>query len=708
MISEGVDVINYSVGWIWDGPGDGTSPFSVSPLASVDTAVSAGIVWVNSAGNSAEESWFAGYKDSDGDGWVEFTTGNLEGNSVVLTTFNSYVFQVRWDDDWGAATRDFDLYLYDPSGLVVVASSLELQTGGPDHYPGEGFAFVPLFSGTYHLVIFHYGGGVPDWIQLNAFLGPDLSIDTGDTNGGSISNPAESANPGLLAVGAANWRTTGTIEDFSSRGPTPDGRVKPDIVGADGGATVSFGPSGFFGTSQASPHVAGLAALVLERFPAFTPAQTADYLKNNAVPRGSPDPNNVWGHGFARLADLPPLSPLNVTVTPGNGQATVSWDPPGSDGGTPITGYAVVSSPGAAAVNVSGSSSQAVVDGLTNGVTYTFTVTASNADGSGAASGPSPQVTPTGPPTAPLNVSATPGNGRATVTWQPSADDGGAPIQQYTVVSSPGGIEVTVNAPATEAVVDGLTNGVSYTFTVAASNSVGQGGASGPSGAVTPTGPPTAPLNVIAAPGDGEATVSWDAPASDGGSAITQYLVTVSPGGQSVPVDGSSLLALVTGLTNGVSYTFTVSAVNALGTGAASGPASPATPTGPPGAPLNLVATAFNQAVALTWDAPPSDGGLAITQYTIEVLQGEVISVNVFGRGANILVAQNGLSYTFTVTAHNAAGAGPPSASSNEVIPLPNLPILVPSASGWALIALGVGMAAAAVVLRRRQSRATK
>ena len=123
---------------------------------------------------------------------------------------------------------------------------------------------------------------------------------------------------------------------------------------------------------------------------------------------------------------------------------------------------------------------------------------------------------------------------------------------------------------------------------------------------------------------------------------------------------------------------------------------------------MNLVATAFNQAVALTWDAPPSDGGLAITQYTIEVLQGEVISVNVFGRGANILVAQNGLSYTFTVTAHNAAGAGPPSASSNEVIPLPNLPILVPSASGWALIALAVGMAAAAVVLRRRQSRATK
>ena len=75
----------------------------------------------------------------------------------------------------------------------------------------------------------------------------------------------------------------------------PDGRVKPDIVGADCGATA-LSPlneynSGFCGTSQAAPHVAGMAALVRQRFPDYTPAQVASYLKDNAEQRQSPDPN---------------------------------------------------------------------------------------------------------------------------------------------------------------------------------------------------------------------------------------------------------------------------------------------------------------------------------------------------------------------------------------------------------------------------------
>ena len=82
------------------------------------------------------------------------------------------------------------------------------------------------------------------------------------TKNGSIGNPAESANPGMLAVGAAHWNNVHAIEPYSSRGPTPDDRVKPDIVGADCGATalalLDEYNEGFCGTSQgAAPHVAG-------------------------------------------------------------------------------------------------------------------------------------------------------------------------------------------------------------------------------------------------------------------------------------------------------------------------------------------------------------------------------------------------------------------------------------------------------------------
>ena len=102
----------------------------------------------------------------------------------------------------------------------------------------------------------------------------------------------------MLTVGAANWATPSTIESFSSRGPTTDGRIKPDIVGADRGDSVSYGVNGFAGTSQASPHVAGLAALVLQRYPGYTPEQVATYLKNKALGMDTV-PKNTWGYGLA-------------------------------------------------------------------------------------------------------------------------------------------------------------------------------------------------------------------------------------------------------------------------------------------------------------------------------------------------------------------------------------------------------------------------
>ena len=72
MASQGVDVINHSVGWIWEGPGDGTSPDPEAAVYSVDDAVSAGIVWVNAAGNSADDTWYGSFSDTDSNTWHNY------------------------------------------------------------------------------------------------------------------------------------------------------------------------------------------------------------------------------------------------------------------------------------------------------------------------------------------------------------------------------------------------------------------------------------------------------------------------------------------------------------------------------------------------------------------------------------------------------------------------------------------------------------
>jgi hypothetical protein len=166
--------------------------------------------------------------------------------------------------------------------------------------------FTAPYSGSFGIAVSHYAGARPAWLQVQTFSQQPLEHRVA---GYSIGNPAESANPGLLAVGAAHWNTTGTIAFYSSLGPTLDQRVKPDIVGVTSGDTVTYGPGGFGGTSQASPHVAGLAALVLQANPSFTPVQLAAYLKNAALPRG-PVPNNSFGYGLAYLG----TSPCHVTL----------------------------------------------------------------------------------------------------------------------------------------------------------------------------------------------------------------------------------------------------------------------------------------------------------------------------------------------------------------------------------------------------------
>jgi len=283
---------------------------------------------------------------------------------------------------------------------------------------------------------------------------------------------------------------------------------------------------------------------------------------------------------FSIVKGQPPGTPTGITAKAGNAQATVTFTPPTTNGGSPITGYTVISNPAGGVDTDAGTTSTThVVTGLTNGKPYTFTVTATNSAGTGAASSPSNKVTPQAGPTVPgvpKIVTVTPGNGQATVSFTlPS--NGGSPITSFTVISSPEAKKGTgVGSPIS---VKGLTNGTAYTFTVRATNKIGTGPASSPSSPVTPATIPGAPLNVTAKSGNAQATVSFNAPASNGGSPITSYTVTCSPGGKIA--SGKVSPITVNGLSNGTSYTFTVKATNKVGTGPASSPSNSVTPTAP-------------------------------------------------------------------------------------------------------------------------------
>ena len=175
------------------------------------------------------------------------------------------------------------------------------------------------------------------------------------------------------------------------------------------------------------------------------------------------------------------------------------------------------------------------------------------------------------------------------IDFTPPSSDGGAPITGYTItatnVTNTAEAQKTVTGTANPITVAGLTNGDSYTFTMTATNAAGTSPASEPLTGIIPTASastvPTAPMGVTATPGDAQAVVSWTAPASDGGSAITGYTITATPGGQSVTTAGGATTGTVTGLNNGTSYSFTVTATNAIGTGPASGASNSVTPAAP-------------------------------------------------------------------------------------------------------------------------------
>ncbi len=274
------------------------------------------------------------------------------------------------------------------------------------------------------------------------------------------------------------------------------------------------------------------------------------------------------------------------------------------------------------------------------------------------------------------------------VSFSPPVADGRSAITGYTVISNPpGGTDVNAGSTATSHTIADLKNGTAYTFSVLAENAAGTGPASAPSNSVTPFDVPEVPVNVTATAGNTQATVSFSAPLSDGGSDITGYTVTSDPSGGSDVNAGSTATAhTITGLENGTVYTFSVKATNATGTGPASPPSNSVAPFLIPGAPVKVKAIAGNARAKVSFSAPDSDGGSAITGYTVTSNPPDGTDVNAGSTEMTHAITglKNGTVYTFSVLASKAEGTGPASAPSNSVAPsdVPGAPVDVIATAG--------------------------
>ncbi|WP_332649074.1 fibronectin type III domain-containing protein [Lysinibacillus sp. 54212] len=395
------------------------------------------------------------------------------------------------------------------------------------------------------------------------------------------------------------------------------------------------------------------------------PLSTNSELNNLEISNGtlSPTFSASTTSYFASVANN--VSSIAITPTLADSKATLVVNGNSVTSGQPVN----------VSLNIGANTIQGTVTAEDGVTTKTYTVTINRA-----------ALTP---PSAPTNIKATPGNEEVTISFDAPTENGGKPITGYTVKVYSGGAEQTslnktgATSPIT---VNDLKNGTPYTFKVVASNEVGDSPASNDSTAITPRTIPDAPTIGTAISGNGQATVSFTAPASNGGSAITAYTVKAYPGG--VTATGSQSPIIVSGLTNGTGYTFTVTATNAAGTSSASGASNVVTPATVPNAPQNVVGTPGDKQVKVSFNSPTDNGGSSITDYKVKVFSGgvELPLLNRTGNTSPITITglTNGTPYTFKVVALNALGEGAESTVSNAVTPssVPDAPTSISATKG--------------------------
>ncbi len=300
-VSKQVNIISSSLSFANLGPYDGSSHVSQA----LDNARKAGVLPIVAAGNMAQVHWSDSFKDPESNNWLNFN-GTDETNTFRLAQNGVVTVYLSWNR-WWQTHQDYDLYLYRVSGdnLTEVSKSTNRQNG--NYWPIEEIHYTASVGGQYAIKLLKVNADGVAKFDIFAYGASPLKYRNAT---GSLMNIADSK--GAVTVGALYWKNN-DLQPFSSRGPTVDGRIKPDIMGPDGVKTTGYAP--FFGTSAAAPHVAGLAALIAGSNPTITADKLADILQNTTNDIGEPGRDGVYGYGQAeaRYATLD-ASPRTVPI----------------------------------------------------------------------------------------------------------------------------------------------------------------------------------------------------------------------------------------------------------------------------------------------------------------------------------------------------------------------------------------------------------
>ena len=584
---------------------------------------------------------------------------------------------------------------------------------------GEPFEFLGYqnttgVQQTVHIVIGRFRG--PSARLKFVFVGSSgiTGVQYNSSAGGDIVGPSIFGHNGAASVAttaAIPYDNSDTSEDYSSRGPVTlylqpspshaplampqvlnqPASARPTACRRISSARASGAHSGSTEPPPPRPKRPRSVRCSSRRIPVSPPRNSSRQCRP-LLDRSAPTGRRM--RSAADISTPRPRSPASSalpgppsvpTTVNGDTKITVRWTAATTDPNFPLTGYVVtpyVDGVAQAPVTVDANTTSTLFTDLVDGTNYSFTVAATNANGTGPASGPSTTVA-IGLPGAPSGVVAVVDVHQAQVSWSPPPPDD-LTITGYTVATAIGGVtQATQTFPttATTQSIAGLLDNTTYTFSVAAVDAFGTGAFSAPSSPLT-MGVPDPPTAVVAQPSYGGLVVlTWTAPADHGSPILTNVITPYLNGTIPLPpVAGSGTLGVVTGLTPGQSYTFTVAATNARGTG---DPSAPSTPIieGTPVAPVAPVATPGNGTANVTWIGPMNDSGSVVTGFTLRAYVGATaVATHTYPSTALSAVfggLTNGTTYRFTIAATNSVGLGPQSVPSVPVtVGAPSAPLV--------------------------------